>query len=139
MLKGVSAFQFRPLLNSFTGAAGRYAVNEDGYSFTKQYRLLSRQEFLALATSRQKKSFPGFLIVWSNNNQLNPRIGITASRKSGNAVVRNRAKRLIRECFRHHCHTLPAVDINIVVRRSLADMTNSAVMADLLKAFQQIG
>ncbi|MFN8059470.1 MAG: ribonuclease P protein component [Vicinamibacterales bacterium] len=45
-----------------------------------------------------------------------PRLGITASRKIGGAVVRNTAKRRIREVFRKTKHDLPSLDIIVVPR-----------------------
>jgi ribonuclease P protein component len=48
------------------------------------------------------------------------RLGIAATRKLGGAVVRNRAKRLIRELFRHNKPPRP-VDVVVVPRRELLD------------------
>jgi len=50
---------------------------------------------------------------WVRNDLGHPRLGITASRKVGNAVVRNRLKRRTREIFRRWPgrHDLPAVDV----------------------------
>lgn len=47
------------------------------------------------------------------------RLGITASRKVGNAVVRNRFKRRVREWFRHRRWDLPEVlDLVVIARPS---------------------
>jgi ribonuclease P protein component len=50
------------------------------------------------------------------------RLGIAATRKIGGAVVRSRAKRLIREVFRRN-KLAPGVDIVIVPRRELVDVS----------------
>ena len=48
------------------------------------------------------------------------RLGIVASKKLGGAVVRNKAKRLIREVFRNNPPRVePAVDILVIPRREL--------------------
>jgi len=45
------------------------------------------------------------------------RLGIVASRKVGNAVERNRAKRLLRDLFRRHLEAFPqGTDVVIIVR-----------------------
>ena len=45
------------------------------------------------------------------------RLGITASRKVGGSVERNRAKRLVREFFRlHRVKLQPGSDIVVIVR-----------------------
>lgn len=48
------------------------------------------------------------------------RLGIAATRKMGAAVERNRAKRLVREVFRHH-KPAGALDVVVVPRREILD------------------
>lgn len=43
------------------------------------------------------------IIVYALPNKLSSnRMGISASKKAGNAVIRNKKKRLIRECYKHY-------------------------------------
>lgn len=60
-----------------------------------------------------------------------PRFGVAATKKLGDAVVRNRAKRLAREIFRRHKPT-DALDIVIVPRREMVDATFAELEADFL-------
>jgi len=48
------------------------------------------------------------------------RLGVAATRKLGGAVVRNRAKRLVREVFRRS-GIAPGFDIIVVPRRELLE------------------
>jgi ribonuclease P protein component len=57
------------------------------------------------------------------------RLGIAATRKLGGAVVRNRAKRLIREIFRRHIHP-PGLDIVVVPRAGLLDAPWQVIEAE---------
>lgn len=110
-----------------------------GASFPKQYRLLSRSEYLRLSDSKTVVSGRSFVVVWRENGYGHPRLGITASRKTGNAVVRNRLKRQVREFFRHHCSLLPGVDLNVIVRRQAAETSVAVLSTELQRSFQQIG
>jgi ribonuclease P protein component len=57
------------------------------------------------------------------------RLGIAATRKLGGAVVRNRAKRLVREVFRQHANP-PGLDIVVVPRPTLLDAPFAAIESD---------
>lgn len=63
------------------------------------------------------------------------RLGITVTRKVGNAVVRNRIKRLVREVFRQHRARLPVgLDLVFVAKQQAAQ----ASFADVLDDFESI-
>ncbi len=67
------------------------------------------------------------------------RLGITASRKIGGAVQRNRARRLIREGFRAVFSELPAaLDIVVIVRRPLGDRKMEAILEEWQRALPRI-
>jgi ribonuclease P protein component len=57
------------------------------------------------------------------------RLGIAATKKLGGAVVRNRAKRLVREVFRQHVNP-PGLDIVVVPRAALLDAPICAIESD---------
>jgi len=59
------------------------------------------------------------------------RLGIAATRKLGGAVTRNRAKRLIRELFRHH-KPAGSLDLVVVPRREMLDVTYARLEAEFL-------
>jgi ribonuclease P protein component len=59
------------------------------------------------------------------------RLGITASRRIGNAVARSRAKRLVREAFRATSELFaPELDLVVIVRRPLGDLKLPAVVEE---------
>ncbi len=62
-----------------------------------------------------------------------PRLGITATRKVGCSVIRNRARRQVREVFRHHHTAFDAWDIVVNVRQKAVGAPSSVVEAELLK------
>ncbi len=87
--------------------------------FGKASRLTSRREFLAVQ-ERGKKLHSGAYVVLALVNELDrARLGVTVSSRVGNAVVRNREKRWVREAFRAASSRLPPADY-VVIARSAA-------------------
>ena len=69
-----------------------------------------------------------------------PRLGVVTSSRIGNAVVRNRARRLLREVFRVHQHDLARpVDLVLIARPSIAGKTFADVEQDFLATLRKTG
>jgi len=121
--------------NSSTDEEAASAVS----TFPKSVRLRKRADFVKLSGSIDKFVAKGFLVVWQVNGMLQPRLGVTVSKKVGCAVTRSRVKRYIREVFRHNRLLLPPVDMNVIARRESATMDFRSVLRELEKAFRHIG
>jgi ribonuclease P protein component len=107
-------------------------------SFSKEERLLKRPDFLRLTTSGNKFHTAHFIIVWSGAVGGPLRLGVTVSRKVGNAVVRNSIKRKLRENFRLHKEHFFCADINLIAKKGAEKLDFNAVWRELDTALQQI-
>ncbi|MBI1345355.1 ribonuclease P protein component [bacterium] len=75
--------------------------------FPKSSRLLTRADFEPVYRFRCKAGDGTLLVFALPNHRTSTRIGLSVSKKLGNAVVRNRLKRLLREAFRLTQFDLP--------------------------------
>jgi ribonuclease P protein component len=74
-----------------------------------------------------------FLILAKPNSLTYPRLGLVIAKKHLRlAVERNRIKRCIRESFRHHQVELSKLDIIVLSRKDMGQLSN-AVLFDRLK------
>jgi ribonuclease P protein component len=104
-------------------------------------RLKRRREFLAVAGTRCRWATAAFVL------QAGPRaaaeeigIGFTASRRIGNAVARNRARRRLRAAVRALLPgaARPGYDYVIVARPAILTCSFEALLTDLANAFARV-
>ena len=103
-------------------------------------RILKRDGFKRVYDNGEKVHTRYFTAFTLANSETRPRIGITATRKIGNSVERNRARRLVREVFRKNKWLADAgVDIVINVKRSLVEACYQEVEVELVTLLQRVG
>jgi len=90
-------------------------------TFTPQDRLRSRGQFQRVFRRGERFDGDWFLLVVADNDAGHGRLGVAIGRRVGGAVVRNRARRLLREAFRRNRDVGPgSSDLVIVAKPSLA-------------------
>jgi ribonuclease P protein component len=104
-------------------------------------RLLRRAEFLRVAATKQKWVAPGLILQVSRppaplspeRERTGVRVGFTASKKVGNAVMRNRARRRLRETARAvlNAHDMAPCDLVLVARPASASREFRLLIDDL--------
>lgn len=85
-------------------------------------RLTKRSEYQRVAKEGKRFTTPGFILQVLRRSQEEPiRYGITASRKVGGAVDRNRAKRRLRALLRESLSLFgqPGVDYVFIARKAI--------------------
>jgi len=108
-------------------------------------RLKKRREFLAVAGANRKWATPGMVVQVrkrpsGEDGEDVVRIGFTTSRKVGNAVIRNRARRRLRACVDA---VLPGrvktgLDIVVIGRAATPDRSFEALKGDFVKSLKKL-
>ena len=102
------AGQRPPQTDSVVSGPGRMAQEQNGRQTLRPCeRLGKKSEFKECFRSGRRIRIPGLLIIMRPNNLPYRRIGLSVGRRFGKAVIRNRAKRIIRELFRRNKEKLP--------------------------------
>ena len=103
-----------------------------GAAFGRGDRLRQRSEFDRVRRSGASARGRLITLYESPNRTAQRRLGVAVSKAVGNAVTRNRVKRLIREAFRTGRETLAAGrDMLVVARGAAAEATFSQIALEL--------
>ena len=104
--------------------------------FRRADRILSPRDFRHAVKSGKRGTSGSFVVVialrrkrtGSEPDNSRRRLGVTVSKWVGNAVIRNRVKRCIKEWFRYAREGLPAgSDVVVIARRTARDLSSSEV------------
>ena len=98
-------------------------------SFRADEHIRKREDFERIYNTGHRHSGRLMTMFVSPNGRAGARLGIAATRKMGSAVVRNRAKRLVRDLFRHH-KPPGGFDIVVVPRREMLDASYVTLEAE---------
>ena len=107
-------------------------------------RLKKRADFLRVAGVRRKWATPGMVLQAAPDEGADAgflRVGFTATKKTGNAVMRNRIKRRLRALADEILprHAKAGWDYVLIGRKSTIDRDFNALRSDLLYALKKTG
>jgi ribonuclease P protein component len=106
-------------------------------TFTDARRIRRRPEFQRVYEGGQKLRLRLMTVVVLPNGRAASRLGIAATRKLGGAVIRNRAKRLVREVFRK-ADVPGGLDIVVIPRRDMLDVEYPTLEAEFRYALRRV-
>ena len=105
-------------------------------------RLKRRAEFLRLAAKGRKAPMPGLVLqALARDDDAPARLGFTVTKKVGNAVIRNRTRRRLREAARIVIreHAPCGVDLVLIGREGTRRRNFRALIDDVARAMRKTG
>jgi ribonuclease P protein component len=122
------------MLSEPSGPGRDALATRGGESFGRGRRVLRRADYLETYSSGRR--FVGRWLVFFVRPAAGPctRLGVTITKKTGSAVVRNRLRRKLRELFRRHSGLGAVVDVVVNVRAG-AEKTS---FTDLSRDFDKL-
>lgn len=118
--------------------AGTAVAHSPDLGLPKSRRLLKRAQFQQVMAEGRKAVSPYLIVIARPSPAGGPsRLGIIASKKVGNAVMRNRAKRRIRESFRSFAELAAGWDFVVIARQQATVVPFSVVDYHLKKALRK--
>lgn len=94
-----------------------------------RFRMRSSLDFSAVYSTRLSLRTKDLIVCVRRNGLGHPRIGLSVSVKVGNAVVRNRVKRILRDVFRRNRESIPG-DFDLVLIPKNSDAMLNYVTAE---------
>ena len=106
----------------------------------KIFKLKENRDFRRVYNKGKSFVSPYFVLYMNKNRFGDTRLGLTVGKKIGNAVKRNRAKRVITAAFSTVCpHISEGYDFVIVARTRMLNVKSTEVTSSLTKILQSIG
>jgi len=109
--------------------------------FDRTMRIKQGRDFSRVKQEGQRLVYGCLIANWRTlPADSKSRLGVITSGKLGNAIVRNRARRLLREAFRLHQYELSQpLDLVLVARASITEKGFIAVEKDFLTTMRKAG
>lgn len=107
----------------------------------KKNVLRKKSDFNAIYKNGKSVGDRYVVLFYRKNNLPYNRTGFLASKKVGNSVKRNRARRLMKESYRKLCTKLPAAgyDLIIIARHTISGKKCAEVEKSLASALRRTG
>ncbi len=106
--------------------------------FPRAARLTRKSEYETVFRHGERVSGRAFVCYWRRREAQGCKLGMTVSRKVGNAVVRNRIKRHVREFFRtHRALFCEPVDVAVIARTESAGLSGRECAVALRELLQR--
>ena len=113
---------------------------EKGKTMKAEITVKENYEFRRIYRKGKSVVTPYLVIYCQKNRQGKTRLGVTVSTKLGKAVIRNRARRRLREVWRLHLPQMqPGWDIVLVARSRCVEGIYQKMEKAYLRALEELG
>ena len=104
----------------------------------KEYRVKRNEDFQAIIHKKKSVVNRVFVVYYQTGAANHMRIGISVSKKLGNAVERNKIKRQLRMMLMEICDINVPIDLVVIVRNNFTQQDYATNKKDLLHVLKKV-